>query len=55
VNSGEFGCWMVFVSFLVKNSRIMMALCDGANYHGAKSTSCKKSKTRAEVDVLKTV
>ena len=29
--SGEFdGCWMVFVLFLVKNSRIMMALCDGA-------------------------
>ena len=29
--SGEFvGCWMVFVSFLIKNSRIMMALCDGA-------------------------
>jgi len=29
--SGEFdGCWMVFVSFLVKNSWIMMALCDGA-------------------------
>ena len=28
--SDEFdGCWMVFVSFLV-NSRIMMALCDGA-------------------------
>ena len=27
----EFGsCWMVFVPFLVKNSRIMMALCDGA-------------------------
>jgi len=26
--SGEFdGCWMIFVSFLVKNSRIMMALC----------------------------
>ena len=29
--SGEFdGCWMVFVSFLVKNSWIMMTLCDGA-------------------------
>ena len=28
--SDEFdGCWMIFVSFLVKNSRIMMALCDG--------------------------
>jgi len=29
--SGEFDdCWMLLVSFLVKNSRIMMALCDGA-------------------------
>jgi len=29
--SGEFGgCWMVFVPFLVKKSRVMMALCDGA-------------------------
>ena len=29
--SGEFdGCWMIFVSFLIQNSRIMMALCDGA-------------------------
>ena len=29
--SGEFdGCWMIFVSFLIKNSRIIMALCDGA-------------------------
>ena len=28
--SDEFdGCWMVFVSFLIKNSWIMMALCDG--------------------------
>ena len=31
VISGEFDdCWMVFVSFLVKNSWIMMTLCDGA-------------------------
>ena len=50
--SGEFdGCWMMFVSFLIKNSRIMMAT---VRYHDAKSTSCKKSKIRAEVDVLKT-
>ena len=55
--SGEFDSWMIFVSFLVKNSQIMMALCDGAlswcKIHSI--FNCKKSKIRAEVDVFKTV
>ena len=47
---GEFdGCWMVRFVLGQKFMDNDGTVC----YHGAKSTSCKKSKIRAEVDVLK--
>jgi len=52
--SGEFDdCWMVFVSFLVKNS-LVVANSTPFFQNCKILQNCKKSKIRAEVDVLKT-